>query len=57
MKETLDYYVHNVYPGQRTPGEMSESRLGQLLDFYVKEGVIARPIAMKSVYTNEFVLR
>ena len=57
LRETLEYYVRYVYPGQRTLGEMSELRLSQLQDFYVREGIIERAAPVKDLYTNEFVLR
>jgi len=57
LKETLEYYVRYVYPGQRVVGEMSELRLAQLLDFYVREGIIERPLPVRDLYSNDYVLK
>jgi len=54
---TLSFKLYNqyVYPGQAVLGEMDEARLGQLQDFYAKEGLIRSKTPVKDLYTNQFV--
>lgn len=55
IKRTLQLYATTVYPGQARLGEMDESRLGTLQDFYLKEQIIDTKTDPKQLYTNEFV--
>ncbi|MFO1158619.1 MAG: ABC transporter substrate-binding protein [Reyranellaceae bacterium] len=54
---TLSFKLYNqyVYPGQKVLGEMDEARLGDLQDFYAKEGLIRTKTPVKDLYTNQFV--
>ena len=54
---TLSFKLYNqyVYPGQAVLGEMDEARLGELQDFYAKEGLIRTRTPVKDLYTNQFV--
>ena len=56
-RETIDYYVRYVYPGQRILGEVNEARLAELQEFYVGQGIIGSPTPLRDLYTNQFVLR
>jgi NitT/TauT family transport system substrate-binding protein len=55
MKRTLQLYATTVYPGQKRLGEMDESRLGTLQDFYLKEQIIDAKTDPKQLYTNDFI--
>jgi NitT/TauT family transport system substrate-binding protein len=55
MKRTLQLYATTVYPGQARLGEMDESRLGTLQDFYLKEKIIDSRTAPKELYSNAFI--
>jgi NitT/TauT family transport system substrate-binding protein len=55
MKRTLQLYATTVYPGQARLGEMDESRLGTLQDFYLKEQIIDTKTDPKQLYTNDFI--
>jgi NitT/TauT family transport system substrate-binding protein len=55
MKRTLELYATMVYPGQKRLGEMDETRLGKLQDFYLKEKIIDTKTDLKNLYTNAFV--
>jgi len=55
MARVLKMYNEYVYPGQPTLGQMDEKRLAALQEFYVKQGIVRTPAAVKDLYTNEFV--
>jgi NitT/TauT family transport system substrate-binding protein len=55
IKRTLQLYATTVYPGQKRLGEMDESRLGTLQDFYLKEKIIDVKTNPNELYTNEFI--
>lgn len=57
VRETIEYYAKNVYPGQRVLGEINEPRLAQLQEFYLAQGIIAQASPVKDLYTNQFVPR
>ncbi|SKA35035.1 NitT/TauT family transport system substrate-binding protein [Enhydrobacter aerosaccus] len=53
----LSFKLYNqyVYGGQAVLGEMDESRLSALQDFYVKEGLVRSKTPVQDLYTNQFV--
>ncbi|HEV2572628.1 ABC transporter substrate-binding protein [Methylocella sp. CPCC 101449] len=55
LTEIFKAYNTLVYPGQKVLGEMDESRLSALQDFYLKEGIIEKTTPVKELYTNQFL--
>lgn len=55
LTEIFKAYNTFVYPGQKILGEMDESRLSALQDFYLKEGIIEKTTPVKELYTNQFL--
>jgi NitT/TauT family transport system substrate-binding protein len=55
MTEIFKMYVKYVYQGQKVLGEMDESRLSALQDFYLKQDIIQQKTPVKDLYTNQFV--
>jgi NitT/TauT family transport system substrate-binding protein len=37
------------------PGQMDETRLGELQKFYVSNGIVPKAAPLKDLYTNQFV--
>jgi NitT/TauT family transport system substrate-binding protein len=48
-------FTRRTYAGQTTLGEMDPIQLGQLQDFYLKQGIIRRKTPVSQLYTNQFV--
>jgi len=55
MRRTLSLYATMVYPGQNRLGEMDETRLAALQEFYLKQGIIDSRTEVKDLYTNAFI--
>lgn len=55
LTEIFKMYIQYVYTGQKTLGEMDESRLSALQDFYIKEGIVREKTPVKDLYTNAFI--
>ena len=55
VKFALDMYAKDVYPGQKTLGEVDPDRLAKLEDFYLAKGFIQKKTPVAELYTNEFV--
>jgi NitT/TauT family transport system substrate-binding protein len=53
--KAFELYNKYVYAGQKVPGQMDEARLGELQKFYVGNGVVAKEVPLKDLYTNQFV--
>jgi NitT/TauT family transport system substrate-binding protein len=53
--KAFELYNKYVYAGQKVPGLMDEARLGELQKFYVGNGVVAKEVPLKDLYTNQFV--
>lgn len=53
--KTFELYNKYVYAGQKTPGLIDETRLGELQKFYVGNGVVPKETPLKELYTNQFV--
>lgn len=53
--QAFEMYNKYVYAGQKAPGQMDETRLAELQKFYVSNGVVAKEVALKDLYTNQFV--
>ena len=48
-------YNKYVYSNQKVPGQMDETRLGELQKFYVSNAVVPKETPLKDLYTNQFV--
>ncbi len=55
MAGTFKLYNKYTYPGQRVLGEMDETKLTALQEFYHKAGFIKKKSAVKDLFTNQFV--
>ena len=55
MEGVFRLYNKYVYPGQKKLGAMDESRLADLQDFYVGQGIVKKKSALSDLYTNQFV--
>jgi NitT/TauT family transport system substrate-binding protein len=55
VERILMNFTDRTYKGQKTPGEMDESRLTKLQDFYVKEGIVPKAVPLAELYTNQFI--
>lgn len=55
MLATFKLFNQYTYSGQKTLGEMDETKLAALQDFYLKAGFIKEKVAVKDLYTNQFV--
>lgn len=55
MAATFKLFNKYTYPGQKVLGEMDESRLAGLQEFYLKQGIIKKKTPIKELYTNQFV--
>jgi NitT/TauT family transport system substrate-binding protein len=55
MAQVFRLYDQYVYPGQAKLGVMDAKRLGEVQDFYLKSGIIAKATPVDELYTNAFV--
>ena len=55
MERTFEMYNKYVYAGQKVPGTMDEARLAELQKFYVSNNIVPKEVALKDLYTNQFV--
>jgi len=55
IEKTMLLYNKYVYGNQKVPGQMDETRLGELQTFYVSNGVVPNAAPLKDLYTNQFV--
>ena len=55
MAATFKLYNKYTYPGQRVLGEIDETKLTALQEFYHKAGFIKKKSAVKDLFTNQFV--
>ena len=55
VERTFSMYNKYVYANQKVPGTMDEQRLGELQKFYVSNGIVAKEVPLKELYTNQFV--
>jgi NitT/TauT family transport system substrate-binding protein len=55
MAATFKLYNKYTYPGQRVLGEMDETKLTALQEFYHKAGFIKKKSAVTDLFTNQFV--
>lgn len=55
IKWTFEYYAKNVYPGQKSLGEVDGQRLAKLEDFYLDKGIITNKVPVEELYTNQFI--
>jgi NitT/TauT family transport system substrate-binding protein len=55
IEKTFELYNKYVYAAQKVPGTMDEQRLGDLQKFYVSNGIVPKEVALKDLYTNQFV--
>ena len=55
IERMFAFYNQYVYANQKVPGTMDESRLADLQKFYISNGIVAQPAALKDLYTNQFV--
>jgi len=55
MEGVFRLYNKYVYPGQSKLGAMDESRLSDLQNFYVGQGIVKKKAALSDLYTNQFV--
>lgn len=55
VKKVMEYYAHNVYPGQPVLGEFNVHRVNALQDFYLKNDIIRKKLKATDVFTNQFV--
>ena len=55
IERMFAFYNQYVYANQKVPGTMDESRLADLQKFYIANGIVAQPAALKDLYTNQFV--
>lgn len=53
--KAFEMYNQYVYAKQKVPGQMDETRLGELQKFYVDNGVVPKAAPLKDLYTNQFV--
>jgi NitT/TauT family transport system substrate-binding protein len=52
---TFKLYNKYVYAAQKVPGTVDEARLSELQKFYVSNGITAKEVPLKDLYTNQFV--
>ena len=55
IERTFEMYNKYVYAGQKAPGTMDEARLAELQKFYVSNNIVPKEVALKDLYTNQFV--
>jgi len=55
VKQVMEYYAKNVYPGQKVLGEFNADRVNALQDFYLHNNIIRNKLKASDVFTNEFV--
>jgi NitT/TauT family transport system substrate-binding protein len=55
LRQVIAYYDKYVFSGQDTPGEMDETRLAKLQDYYVKQHIVDKAVPVTELYTNAFV--
>ena len=57
VMKTLRYYATTVYPGQAKLGAVDPTRLGELQDFFVTQGLVPKKQAPDELFTNQFLAR
>ncbi|MBT5047549.1 MAG: ABC transporter substrate-binding protein, partial [Rhodospirillaceae bacterium] len=55
IKNVFGMYNKYVYAGQKKLGQMDGKRLADLQAFYVKHGIVRKPVPVGDLYTNQFV--
>jgi len=55
IQSVFEMYNKYVYSNQKMPGQMDETRLGELQKFYVSNAVVPKEAPLKDLYTNQFV--
>jgi len=55
MQRVFEMYVKYVYRGQDPVGPMDATRLANLQDFYLKQGIIEKATPVDQLYTDRFV--
>ena len=55
VERILVLYRDRVYGKQKTLGEMDPKRLEAVQNFYVAEGIVAKPTPLADLYTNQFI--
>lgn len=55
IEKMFEMYNKYVYASQKTLGAMDEARLGDLQKFYVANAIVPKEVALKDLYTNQFV--
>ncbi|MES2910477.1 MAG: ABC transporter substrate-binding protein [Pseudomonadota bacterium] len=56
IESTFEMYNKYVYASQKVLGHMDEARLLELQQFYVSNAIVPKAVAVKELYTNQFVL-
>lgn len=55
IADIMRSFTKYVYSGQARLGEMDETRLAALQEFYLKEGIITQKTPVNELYTNQFI--
>lgn len=57
VRRVFELYNKNVYANQKVLGQMDEARLNELQKFYISNGIVAKELPTKDLYTNQFVAK
>lgn len=55
VQRVFELYKTYVYGNQARLGEMNATQLGELQDFYVRQGIAQTAVPLDELYTNQFI--